>query len=58
MAFARLLKHVVPRLELLGFEGVYDVRKIEAVLDLLIAEWTAIAVNRWDPADVKLRDVL
>jgi hypothetical protein len=37
-------------------EGAYDVRKIEAVLDLLIAECTAIAVGRWDPADVELRD--
>jgi hypothetical protein len=31
--------------------GAYDVRKIEAVLDLLIAECTAIAADRWDPAD-------
>ncbi len=37
-------------------EGAYDVRKIEAVLDLLIAECTAIAVEQWDPADVELRD--
>lgn len=38
-------------------EGAYDVRKIEAVLDLLIAECTAIAVDQWDPADVELGDV-
>jgi HEPN/Toprim N-terminal domain 1 len=37
-------------------EGAYDVCKIEAVLDLLIAECTAIAVDQWDPADVELRD--
>jgi HEPN/Toprim N-terminal domain 1 len=37
-------------------DGSYDVRKIEAVLDLLIAECTAIAVDQWDPADVELRD--
>jgi hypothetical protein len=36
-------------------DGSYDVRKIEAVLDVLIAECTAIAVDRWDPADVELR---
>lgn len=37
-------------------EGEYDVRKIEAVLDLLVAECTAIAVEQWDPANVELRD--
>jgi hypothetical protein len=37
-------------------EGKYDVRKIEAVLDLLIAECTAIAVAKWDPANVELGD--
>jgi len=37
-------------------EGSYDVRKIEAVLDLLIAECTAMAVDQWDPAEVELRD--
>jgi HEPN/Toprim N-terminal domain 1 len=37
-------------------DGSYDVRKIEAVLDVLIAECTAIAVDQWDPADVELRD--
>ncbi|MEH7901758.1 HEPN/Toprim-associated domain-containing protein [Rhizobium laguerreae] len=36
-------------------EGTYDVRKLEAVLDLLIAECTAIAVDRWDTADVELK---
>lgn len=36
--------------------GKYNVRKLEAVLDLLIAECTAIAANRWDPSDVELRD--
>lgn len=30
-------------------EGEYDVRKIEAVLDLLVAECTAIAVEQWNP---------
>lgn len=38
-------------------DGSYDVRKIEAVLDLLIAECTAIAVDRWDPAEVELREI-
>ena len=33
-------------------KGPYDVRKIEAVLDLLVAECTAIAIDQWDPADV------
>lgn len=37
-------------------ERRYDVRKIQAVLELLIAECTSIAVDRWDPADVDLRD--
>lgn len=32
-------------------KGEYDVRKIEAVLDLLIAECTAIAVEQWVPAN-------
>lgn len=36
--------------------GSYDVRKIEAVLDLLIAECTAMAVDQWDPAEIALRD--
>lgn len=36
--------------------GVYDIRKIESVLDLLIAECTAIAVGKWGPAAVELRD--
>jgi hypothetical protein len=36
--------------------GSYDGRKIEAILDVLVAECTAIAVNRWDPADLELRD--
>jgi hypothetical protein len=31
-------------------DGSYDVRKIEAVLDVLIAECTTIAVGQWDPA--------
>lgn len=37
-------------------EGSYDVRKIKAILDLLIDECTAIAVDQWDPADVDFRD--
>ncbi|AZO54406.1 hypothetical protein EN851_03185 [Mesorhizobium sp. M8A.F.Ca.ET.208.01.1.1] len=37
-------------------DGSYDVRKIEAVLNLLIAECTAMAVDQWDPAEVELRD--
>lgn len=37
-------------------DGSYDVRKIEAVLDLLVAECTAMAVDQWDPAKVELRD--
>jgi hypothetical protein len=37
-------------------DGSYDVRKIETVLDVLIAECTAIAVDRWDPADIELRE--
>lgn len=36
--------------------GAYGVRKIESVLDLLIAECTAIAVSQWSPTDVELRD--
>jgi hypothetical protein len=32
-------------------DGSYDVRKIETVLDLLVAECTTIAVDKWDPAD-------
>jgi hypothetical protein len=39
-------------------DGSYDVCKIEAVLDVLIAECTAIAVDQWDPADIELRDAL
>lgn len=35
--------------------GSYDVRKIEAVLDRLVAECTAIAVDRWDPVDLESR---
>jgi hypothetical protein len=30
------------------------VRKIEAVLDRLVSECTAIAIDQWDPADVEL----
>lgn len=37
--------------------GKYDIRKIESVLDLLIAECTAIAAGRWDPSEVEMRDV-
>jgi hypothetical protein len=37
-------------------EGVYDVCKVEAVIDSLIAECTAIAIDQWDPADIELRD--
>ncbi len=37
-------------------DGSYDVRKIDAVLDLLIAECTTMAVDQWDPADIELRD--
>ncbi|MFI7509619.1 HEPN/Toprim-associated domain-containing protein [Micromonospora aurantiaca] len=33
--------------------GTYDVRKIEAVLDYLIAECVAIAVDQFDPTDVE-----
>jgi len=36
-------------------EGGYDVHKIEAVLDMLIAECTAIAVDQWDAAEVEPR---
>lgn len=39
-------------------EGNYDVHKIETVLDLLVAECTAIAVAQWNPANVELRDTL
>lgn len=38
-------------------DGMYDVRKIEAVLDLLTAECTGIAAQQWDAAKVKLRSV-
>jgi hypothetical protein len=31
-------------------DGSYDVRKIEALLDLLVAECTAMAVDQWDSA--------
>lgn len=31
-------------------DGSYDTSKIEAVLDLLVAECTAMAVSQWDPA--------
>jgi len=37
-------------------DGSYDVRKIEAILDLLVSECTAVAVDSWNPADVELRD--
>lgn len=37
--------------------GKYDCRKIESVLDSLIAECTAIAAGRWGPSEVELRDV-
>ncbi|MFI9641409.1 HEPN/Toprim-associated domain-containing protein [Micromonospora sp. NPDC051925] len=33
--------------------GTYDVRKIEAVLDYLIAECVAIVVDQFDPTDVE-----
>lgn len=36
-------------------QGTYDMRKIEAVLDLLIAECKAIALDQWDPASIELR---
>lgn len=36
--------------------GAYDIRKMEAVLDLLIAECTAIAVTQRGTADLELRD--
>ncbi|NKK70076.1 hypothetical protein GFM13_06660 [Rhizobium leguminosarum bv. viciae] len=42
--------------ETLG-EGSYKVHKLEAVLDLLIAECTAMAVDQWDAAEVELRDI-
>jgi hypothetical protein len=35
--------------------GPYDVHKIETVLDSLVAECVAIAIDQWDPADVELR---
>lgn len=35
--------------------GLYDVRRIEVVLDRLVAECTAIAVDRWDPIDLESR---
>lgn len=38
--------------------GAYGVRKIEAVLDLLVAECTAIAVDQWNAAEVDLRDAV
>lgn len=31
-------------------DGSYEASKIEAVLDLLVAECTALAVDQWDPA--------
>lgn len=34
-------------------DGSYDVRKIEAVLDRLVSECTAVAIDQWDPADVE-----
>jgi hypothetical protein len=37
-------------------EGLYDVSKIEAILDLLMAECTAIAVDQWELTNVRLRD--
>ncbi len=37
-------------------DGSYDVRKIEAILDLLIAECTAMVVDQWDPTEVELRE--
>ncbi len=33
--------------------GAYDVRNLNAVLDLLIAECAAIAVDQWSPADLE-----
>ena len=33
--------------------GTYDLRKIGAVLDLLVSECTAIAIDQWDPADLE-----
>lgn len=36
--------------------GTYDVSKIESILNLLVAECTAIAVAQWNPADVESRD--
>lgn len=35
-------------------EGPYDVRKIEAVLNSLVAECVAISTDQWDPADIEL----
>lgn len=37
-------------------EGKYVICKIEAVLDFLIAECTAIAVEQWDPVNIELRN--
>lgn len=36
-------------------QGKYDTRKIESVLDLLIAECKAIALDQWDPASIELK---
>lgn len=38
-------------------DGSYNVHKLKAVLDLLVAECTAMAVEQWDPAEVELRDI-
>jgi len=37
-------------------EGAYNFHKIEIVLDLLIAQCTAIAVEQWNPTDIGLID--
>lgn len=36
-------------------QGKYDTRKIESILDLLIAECKAIALDQWDPASIELK---
>jgi len=38
-------------------DGTYNVRKIEAILDRIVSECKAIAIDRWDPTDVELRPV-
>lgn len=37
-------------------EGKYNIRKIEGILDLLITECTAIALEQWDPGSAELKN--